>query len=149
MNTKPSSSSNRLARDRLYMGFLAMHAVATVVIVYITISNDPLMMGASSGTSNHLWFRWLLAHEFIFFLPTYFFGIVGLWKDDLTIYPLLLAYGAAASTTTATCLIDLLFGSHDSHLTPKQLLFLLSSYGSSDENLYSRLYAVSMPCLQP
>lgn len=148
MSTKSSSSSSRLARDRLYMGFLAMHAVATVVIdiqpvmppaiipsafknllnFYITISNDPLMIGASSNSSNYLWFRWLLAHEFIFFLPTYFFGIFGLWKDDSTVYPLLLAYGAAASTTTATCLIDLLFGSHDSPLNTRQLLFLLSSY---------------------
>ncbi|KAH9825284.1 transmembrane protein 6/97 [Melampsora americana] len=145
MSTK---SSSRLARDRLYMGFLVMHAVATVVIdiqpvlpptiipsafkkllnFYIIISNDPLMIGASSGSPNYLWFRWLLAHEFIFFLPTYLFGILGLWKGDPTVYPLLLAYGAAASTTTATCLIDVLFGSHDSHLTTKQSLFLLSSY---------------------
>lgn len=56
------------------------HGVATKV--YLNISHDPLMRGASSGASNYLWFRWFLAHEFLFFLPTYFLGIRGLIRRE-------------------------------------------------------------------
>ncbi|KAG0148280.1 hypothetical protein CROQUDRAFT_75529 [Cronartium quercuum f. sp. fusiforme G11] len=143
-----SEGSARPTRDRLYISFLAVHAIATIAIdvqpiapaaliptlfknlmnFYQSVSNDPLMIGASSGDPKYLWFRWFLAHEFIFFLPAYVFGIRGLLRDDPAIYPLLLAYGAAATTTTATCLVDLCFGSDSMSLTTEQFILLLSSY---------------------
>lgn len=135
-------------RDLLYVGFFLIHAISTLVIdiqpllpdalriglfkslldFYLRQTNDPLMTGARLHDPDYLWFRWFLLHEVIFFTPCFVLGIRGLLKGTTTIYPLLLAYGAAASTTTATCVVVLVFGHPKVPLNHTQLSLLLSSY---------------------
>ncbi|OAV99765.1 hypothetical protein PTTG_25289 [Puccinia triticina 1-1 BBBD Race 1] len=136
-------------RDRLYLGFFLIHAISAICVdvqpllppalqldvfkrlldFYLENTSDPLMLSARLQDPNYLWFRWFLIHEALFFMPCFILGIRGLLKGTPSIYPILLAYAAAASTTTATCFVVLVLGDHKVPLTPTQFMFLLSAYG--------------------
>ncbi|KAA1094683.1 hypothetical protein PGT21_028289 [Puccinia graminis f. sp. tritici] len=136
-------------RDQVYLGFFLIHAISAVCVdiqpllpqavqldvfkrlldFYLENTPDPLMLSARSQDPSFLWFRWFLVHEALFFLPCFLIGIRGLLKGTPSVYPILLAYAAAASTTTATCLVVLVLGDHKVPLTSTQFIFLLSAYG--------------------
>jgi len=141
--------SSAAGRDGLYLGFLLFHAICTICIdiqpllpkplqldisrrlldFYLKNTSDPLMLGARSQDPNYLWFRWFLLQEGLVFLPCFIFGIRGLLKGTASVYPLLLAYAAAASTTTATCLVVTVFGHQQVPFTSTELMVLLSANG--------------------
>ncbi|MBW0532293.1 hypothetical protein O181_072008 [Austropuccinia psidii MF-1] len=132
-------------RDRIYIGFFLIHLFFTISLDqqplipktfripifnyflnwYVQNFKDPFMAGVLSGDPNYLWFRWLLIHEGLFFIPTFVLGIRGLLKGSRHIYPVLLAYGAAAVTTTSTVVVVLIWGNFK--MSQAQFLIVLVS----------------------
>ncbi|KAI0825504.1 transmembrane protein 6/97 [Irpex lacteus] len=143
--------------DLLYFLFFAIHIPATLLIdlqalyppnltpqwiaqlpqFYITMSKDPLISGAFSGSDAFVWFRTFLTLEAIFQLPVFVLGMYGLLRGSKSIYILLLIYGASTSTTTLPCIAVVLFtpitsaetiAANVTSITAQQQILLLASY---------------------
>ncbi|KAI0083842.1 transmembrane protein 6/97 [Irpex rosettiformis] len=143
--------------DFAYFLFFALHIPATLLIdlqalypqslvpgiiaqlpkFYISMSKDPLISGAFSGSDAFIWFRTFLTLEAIFQLPVFVLGMRGLLRGSRAIYVLLLIYGASTATTTLPC-IAVVFttpitsaetvAANIASISAEQRLLLLTSY---------------------
>ncbi|KDQ51011.1 hypothetical protein JAAARDRAFT_185480 [Jaapia argillacea MUCL 33604] len=112
--------------------------IRTIPAWYINYSGDPLVagfMGLSGKSESWIWLKTFLFLEAFFQVPTFFLGARGLYKNNPSIYLLILIYGASTATTTLPCLTVLLSTPISEApvdglvtITSEQRLMLLSSY---------------------
>ncbi|SPO22078.1 uncharacterized protein UTRI_02080_B [Ustilago trichophora] len=137
--------------DVLYLAYFGIHLLASIAIDaqltyppysqrlfpeplrkvlqdYLTSSKDPFLLAAAESSPEHVWFRVLLASETVFQIPCFVVGIWGLWNDEKRTYPLMVAYGTLAASSTLQCICSVLYGKDGSGLTSAQVGGLLQNY---------------------
>lgn len=96
--------------DVLYLAYFGIHLVASLAIDaqltyppysqrlfpkalrnvlqdYLTTSRDPFLLAAQRRSSDHVWFRVLLASETVFQIPCFVVALWGLWKGEFVYEP--------------------------------------------------------------
>ncbi|CCF53315.1 hypothetical protein NDA11_000786 [Ustilago hordei] len=137
--------------DVLYLAYFGIHLIASIAIDaqltyppysqrlfpeplrkvlqdYLTTSKDPFLLAAEARSANHVWFRVLLASETLFQIPFFVVAIWGLLNDEKRTYPLMVAYGTLAASSTLQCICSVLLGSDAIGLSPAQIRGLLQNY---------------------
>ncbi|SOV04749.1 uncharacterized protein UDID_02780 [Ustilago sp. UG-2017a] len=137
--------------DVLYLAYFGIHLIASIAIDaqltyppysqrlfpeplrkvlqdYLTTSKDPLLLAAEARSANHVWFRVLLASETLLQIPFFVVAIWGLLNDEKRTYPLMVAYGTLAASSTLQCICSVLLGSDAIGLSPAQIRGLLQYY---------------------
>ncbi|SPC67171.1 uncharacterized protein UHOD_02780 [Ustilago sp. UG-2017b] len=137
--------------DVLYLAYFGIHLIASIAIDaqltyppysqrlfpeplrkvlqdYLTTSKDPFLLAAEARSANHVWFRVLLASETLLQIPFFVVAIWGLLNDEKRTYPLMVAYGTLAASSTLQCICSVLLGSDAIGLSPAQIRGLLQNY---------------------
>ncbi|EPQ26195.1 uncharacterized protein PFL1_06131 [Pseudozyma flocculosa PF-1] len=137
--------------DTLYVVYFSIHLAASVLIdaqlslvpytprlypapvraalsFYLEAFKDPFLLALARQDAAYTWFHALVVSEVVVQLPLFVVGIVALRRDDVRVYPLLVAYGTLAASSTMQCIASLVFGNDGIGLTPKEVLGLLQNY---------------------
>lgn len=145
--TRPKTLTER-PLDVLYLTYFGIHLLASIAIDaqltyppysqrlfpeslrkvlqdYLITSQDPFLLAAAAKSPSHVWFRVLLASETVFQIPCFMIAIWGLLNDNRRTYPLMVAYGTLAASSTLQCICSILYGSDGSSLTSVQTRALL------------------------
>ncbi|CAO1635475.1 unnamed protein product [Sympodiomycopsis kandeliae] len=132
--------------DYFYIAFFVLHTFASIFVdgeyfypslvpqaardvktQYLKDSNDPLL--GNAGSPEVAWFTLALSLELVFQVPVFVIGAWKLYKDDIGVYPLLIAYATLGSFSTACCLAQVLGGHYDATLTSSNRWSIVEAYG--------------------
>ncbi|EXX71258.1 hypothetical protein RhiirA5_272897 [Rhizophagus irregularis] len=105
----------------LVLSPLAPNFLKSINQWYTENFNDPFFVNSP------IWFKGFAHIEFLIHLPFFFYVSIGLWKDTATIRLPMLIYSSHVTTTTFTCLVELLFNEHGG-LTNSQRNLLIFFY---------------------
>ncbi|KAN0061532.1 hypothetical protein ACQY0O_006379 [Thecaphora frezii] len=137
--------------DALYVSYFSIHLLASLLIdaqlslvpysqllypaplrsllrFYLETFHDPFLTALSNCDAAYTWFHTLILTEVVFQIPLFVVAIVALKRQDRRVYPLLVAYGTLAASSTLQCIASLVWGHEAATLTKTQLFGLLQNY---------------------